>query len=217
MNWKATLAATAMISAMACASAASAGVVLFDNFSQDTLLIGENWAGDGILNSLPFPTTTGLPSTDLVGPGFYGQLCPGGVGNCVDLDGSTSTSPSFTPAGILQSGASFAAGTYTLTFDLAGNERGAPAETTLVTLGDTTIASLTLDSSSPFTVYTYTFTTSGGNLTFTEDSPADNQGNVLASVQLVSVPEPASWALMLAGFAGLGGALRYRRKTLAAA
>jgi hypothetical protein len=32
----------------------------------------------------------------------------------------------------------------------------------------------------------------------------------------VSVPEPATWALMLAGFAGLGAALRGRRKALAA-
>ena len=28
------------------------------------------------------------------------------------------------------------------------------------------------------------------------------------------VPEPATWALMLAGFAGLGAALRGRRKAL---
>jgi len=31
-----------------------------------------------------------------------------------------------------------------------------------------------------------------------------------------AVPEPATWALMLVGFAGLGGALRARRKTVAA-
>ncbi len=31
----------------------------------------------------------------------------------------------------------------------------------------------------------------------------------------LAVPEPATWGLMLAGFAGLGAALRGRRKTLA--
>jgi hypothetical protein len=32
----------------------------------------------------------------------------------------------------------------------------------------------------------------------------------------VGVPEPATWALMLAGFGGLGAAMRARRKTAAA-
>lgn len=34
---------------------------------------------------------------------------------------------------------------------------------------------------------------------------------------LTAVPEPATWAMMIAGFAGVGGALRSRRRTLAAA
>jgi hypothetical protein len=38
----------------------------------------------------------------------------------------------------------------------------------------------------------------------------DNSGTQTLSV---SVPEPATWAMMLAGFAGLGAALRTRRRT----
>lgn len=34
--------------------------------------------------------------------------------------------------------------------------------------------------------------------------------------QLIGIPEPASWALMLCGFFGLGGALRARRRTAVA-
>jgi len=36
------------------------------------------------------------------------------------------------------------------------------------------------------------------------------------SLVISTVPEPAAWALMLVGFAGLGGALRASRKSLAA-
>ena len=45
----------------------------------------------------------------------------------------------------------------------------------------------------------------------------DNGGNVLLkSMTAVSgVPEPATWAMMLVGFGGLGAALRRRRTTLA--
>ena len=46
----------------------------------------------------------------------------------------------------------------------------------------------------------------GGNVSF----------NKLTAVQ-TGVPEPASWALMIMGFGGIGGALRNRRRTLAAA
>jgi hypothetical protein len=45
------------------------------------------------------------------------------------------------------------------------------------------------------------------------DVMGDIDANVApASVGTVSVPEPAMWALMLAGFGGLGAALRMRRK-----
>ncbi len=37
------------------------------------------------------------------------------------------------------------------------------------------------------------------------------------ALTITSVPEPAAWALMLVGFAGLGGALRASRRSLAAA
>jgi hypothetical protein len=44
---------------------------------------------------------------------------------------------------------------------------------------------------------------------------ADNSGSVAADVEAGSVPEPASWALMIAGF-GLAGASLRRRRTAAA-
>jgi hypothetical protein len=42
-------------------------------------------------------------------------------------------------------------------------------------------------------------------------------GNISFAKLTAGVPEPASWALMIAGFGGLGAALRAKRRTLAAA
>ena len=99
--------------------------------------------------------------------------------------------------------------------------RGDVAKTTTITLGDWS-TSLTLDSSAPYTLYTYDVVTTGGQLSFADDD-AGNQaiGNVLDNVSLSSatsatqsvadpVPELSTWGMILLGFAGLAHAA-YRR------
>ena len=49
------------------------------------------------------------------------------------------------------------------------------------------------------------------------DSGATTPGDTLGAFEVVGAPEPATWALMLAGFAGMGAALRSRRARPAAA
>jgi hypothetical protein len=48
----------------------------------------------------------------------------------------------------------------------------------------------------------------------------DNAGGIALDIEpqsvVVPVPEPATWAMMLAGFGGLGAALRWRRTSLSA-
>jgi hypothetical protein len=177
------------------ASAGHAGVVFSDNFNSYALQL--NW-------SPPANWSVPVGSVDLIGETTTGtdfDFYPGN-GGYVDLDGSTGA------AGTLQTLGSFAAGSYTLTFDLGGNARGDVDKTTTITLGDFT-TSITLGSSSPYAPHTFSFTTTGGQLSFA-DLPAGNQnlGNVLDNVTLSAgagaVPEPSTWALMLAGFAGLG-------------
>ena len=196
--------------AVLAAGAASASVVLSDNFDSDAQKL--NWRGDAVFSSLPGPANEEprIASTDLIGTGFF-NFYPG-HGNYVDLDGSTGWGN--TPyAGILQSNASFGAGTYTLSFDLGGNARGAAAQTTQIWLGSTLVASLTLDSSSPWTLYRYSVDTAGGNLVFDELGPSDQQGNILDNVTLATgVPEPLSWTMMLLGAGLVGGALRRSRQ-----
>jgi hypothetical protein len=194
--------------AVLAAQAVQAKTVLSDNFNSDAQTL--NWSGDSTFTSLPGPQTQSpnTASTDLIGTGFF-DFYPGN-GNYVDLDGTTGWG-NLPFAGILQSNASFGAGTYTLSFDLGGNARGAPAQTTDVYLGSTLVASLNLSSSSPWTLYSYTVKTTGGPLVFDELGPSDQQGNILDNVTMNSVPEPASWAMMLLGLGAIGGVMRRSR------
>jgi len=203
MYLKSILGAASLVAAALSASAASGAVLLSDNFDSDTQAL--NWTGDATFSS------TGAPaSTDLIGTGFF-DLYPG-HGNYVDLDGSSGIGN--LPAGQLTSTASFGPGSYTLSFLLGGNARGAPDQTTTISLGDFT-TSITRASGDPLKLYSFSFTTAAaGNLIFTEQGPSDQQGNILDDTILSSVPEPATWALMLAGM-GLVGATLRRRSALA--
>jgi hypothetical protein len=216
VTFKVLMVGGALVAGFVLAQSASAAVVLSDNFNSDPQQLNDS--GDSVFVSLP---GTSNASTDIVSNGAPYFLCAPGQGDCVDLDGSTGNGND--PAGILQSKALVGAGTYTLSFDLQGNERGAAAQTTVVTLGATPIASIKLGSSDPYKLYSYTFTTTAsGYLTFTEHGPvpqgSDQQGNVLDNVVLSSgVPEPAAWALMLVGLGAMGVALRSRRRIASAA
>ncbi|MGH7023602.1 MAG: PEPxxWA-CTERM sorting domain-containing protein [Caulobacteraceae bacterium] len=219
MTWKATLTAAALFSAATFASGASAGVVLSDNFNDGATSITP-WTGDTVFTSPnSYPGYTGSntnASTDYVATGDFGITCFTGSQGCVDLDGSTGTGND--PAGVLESISSFGAGTYTLTFELSGNQRGDTAQTTEVYMGSQLVDTVgPLAADAPFALESVTFTTTAtGNLAFVEVGPSDNQGNLLDDVALsAAVPEPATWAMILIGFSGLGAMLRRRTRDLA--
>jgi hypothetical protein len=194
----------ALIALGASVQSSSAAVVLQDNF--DSSVAQGNWAGDGIFQSIPQPgNVQGLPSVDLVGPGFFGQLAFSG--NSVDLDGSTGNGN--TPSGQLQSVASFGLGDYTLTFVLSGNQRQVAQQTTTISLGGQSFTITPTDDLSHS--YTFTFFGASGQLSFTDSGPSNQQGNLLDDVVLSAVPEPSTWAMMILGFFGVGF-MAYRRK-----
>jgi PEP-CTERM motif len=181
-------------------SSANAGVVLSDNFDSDTATL--NWPGDSVFQSIPQPgNVAGLPSVDLVSAsdGFANLVFHG---NSVDLDGTTGSGNS--PAGELQSITSLSTGSYTVQFEFAGNERGAPPETTVVSIGNQSF-SLTPPNSQGYTLTTLFFTNVSDKLSFTDLGPSDQQGNLIDNVVVTTgVPEPSTWAMMVLGFAGLG-------------
>jgi len=204
--WTSVAAATALLGAVACAQAASAAVVLQDNFDSSTAQ--GNWPGDGVFLSIPQPgDVSGSPSVDLVGPGFFDNLAYSG--NSVDLDGSTGTG--FSPAGEIQSIASLAAGNYSVQFELAGNLRGAPVQTVTVSIGGQS-QTLSVPADQAYTRETLTFSGASGQVSFADSGPSTQQGNLIDNVVVSSVPEPATWAVMLLGFGGMGAAMRRRRK-----
>jgi hypothetical protein len=100
------------------ANSAGAQVLLNDSFN------GLN-SGNSALNFFSFPNFTVLNGTvDLVKSGDYGITCVGGAGLCVDLDGSRSLSGRLGTQTFL-----FGAGdTFTLNFDVSGNQRGGAAD-----------------------------------------------------------------------------------------
>ena len=203
--------------------------VIFDNFTTgDTPQT--NWAGNSVFLSIPQPgNVQGKPSVDLVGPGYFPELAPGGASvtgptpaplvglNAVDLDGSTGNGN--VPSGELLSTASLAAGMYNISFYLAGNSRGVASETTSVFVGAQLIDAITPTNNSPYTLYTFNnVVVTGGQLEFLEGGigippGSDQQGNLLAlvDVNVSSVPEPSTWAMMILGFFGVGF-MAYRRK-----
>jgi hypothetical protein len=121
--------------------------------------------------------------------------------------------------------------TYTLTFWQAGSQEiNAPGPTTqmfTVSLGDQSFNSPIMDvpqqGFAPWQEVTETFTWDGvGNtLQFMSVGSGDPAFTMLADVSLTGTtggtPEASTWAMIVAGFAGMGVLARARRKTIAVA
>lgn len=192
------------ISALA-ATPAAAAVVFSDNFDSYSPASAVPWNGNSVW-------TTGN-SVDLVKSGEFNLTCAGGSGNCVDLSGDR--------AGSISKVFALAAGTYSLSFAYTGNQLDAFGGPFPQTGFNFSVGSLTgsvgplTNNSTAFTTYTGTFTSTGAPVTLTfAQQLGGNQfrGSILDNVSISAVPEPAAWALMIAGFGLVGGATRARRR-----
>ena len=130
-----------------------------------------NWTGDFIFSSIAGPP--GNPSTDLVSNSTYPGLAFSNSTYAVDLDGTTGSLN--VPAGILLSKGLLVAGTYYVSFYLAGNLRTlSENQSVTVYIGSTAIETILPSSwNEPFTLYSSDFSTLGGQLKFVYNGPSN--------------------------------------------
>lgn len=180
-----------------CGVAQADAVIFSDNFNSLTPQLSATSVG-------LFTTIDGT-NVDIVGGSLFGNLCAAPEsGNCIDLDGTGGN-----PQGVLQSVAiTLNPGTYYLSFDLIGSQRGVTTSTTVTfgSLYDNTFMLASSDDTdgivknAPITVASTTTL----NLVFTSNTPGDI-GAVLDNVLITSpIPEPASLFLLGTGLLACG-------------
>ncbi len=186
---------------LAGSSAANATDLFQDDFEADSI-------GYSLTNLSKWTMTDG--SVDVIGVGTPYDFFPGN-GKYIDLDGSTGN------AAVMQTLASFnllAGSTYTLSFDLGGSARWDGDNSVTVSLGAFS-ETFTLASNAPLTSYSRQFSVAS-NMTSSlmfDHAGSDNMGLILDNVALSApVPEPETWAMLLAGLALLG--VNARRKSV---
>lgn len=184
--------------------------------------------------------TTG--TVDLVASGNYGISCVGGAGACVDLNGSTgetsrldvasfnflaNTLYTFSfdlsgnqrggPANNWFVGVQYDAGNTYNFFRLGGAFGNIDVFQGFGTIGSST-GGFTA-SETPFQTYTIGFSLQnpGAASFYIGSNDASNAGPIIDNLSINggAVPEPASWAMLIAGF-GLVGAAARRRRLIAA-
>jgi hypothetical protein len=209
------------------ASSAGAAVVFTDNFDAEIVP-----AGGWIMNDASFANFDVTQGTvDLLATGNPFGLP--GVGNFVDLDGSTRA------GGTLQTISQFsyqAGETVTLDVRVAGNHRSGtdnlfagfafsnPMNVTNIvttgftgteTVGPQLLGTIALGSGAAYQDYTISFEAlaSGTLAALVGTDSHDNKGPLLDGLTLMvlAVPEPSGWSLMILGFGGMGAVLRRRR------
>ncbi|MBN8832679.1 MAG: PEP-CTERM sorting domain-containing protein [Sphingomonadales bacterium] len=218
-------------------ASAQATVVFSNNFD------AENGGASALnYNSFNGLNSTGARYVDLVASGDYGITCAGGSGSCVDLDGtpgpgtlSSASSYAFSAGDLItlsfaisgnQRG--YGADDWTAALNFASTtditEWGVSVNGTTFAGGSGLADAISFSQAAwttdfPFVDFTlFARTGNAGSVSFSfATNSADNVGPLLDNVSLdisSAVPEPATWAMMIGGFALVGAAMRRRVATV---
>ena len=198
---------------------AQADVLLSDNFNTEH-------AGAGSAEYSGFANWSAA-NVDLLGPGYFGNLCEaaGGSSACIDMEDSGN--------GTLTTLALFdlAPGDVTMQFDLAGDQRshsGNGVIASIVSIFGQVLFSetFTLASDADFTTFSRTISLADATqarFRFQSIGPADSMGMLLDNVVLgagpggtgggvvTPVPEPSTYALFADKLLAVGATIRRRR------
>jgi hypothetical protein len=196
-------------------AAASAGAIVFqDNFNSAPGIVDDDTTFGALFSGANFSLTAG--SVDLVGPGFYSELCQGTSTYCLDTPGSGGSRGQVTSSSF-----SLAPGTYLLSFDLFGWDSLGTTEigSVNVQLGALVNQTFNTDGAVPFggptaIVFTVGSSLPAVQLVFTDTGTNDSAtfaGAMLDNIVVQAVPEPASMLLVGGALVGLGF-LRLRKK-----
>ena len=203
---------------MLAAPAAFAGNAVVDGDFNNSISGFTDFSGGSTLPGGPWLVTGA--SVDLIGTYWQSPSGPSPTNGSVDLDGNA-------PGGVQQTIFGLTNGkSYTLTFWLSGNPDGSPTTKSV----DVSIGSVVNDNftytigtnthaNMMYAMESVTFTASASNtLSFASQDVGTPFGPVIGGVSIPTVPEASTWAMMLAGFAGLGFlGLRARRGSALAA
>lgn len=190
----------ALLTACAFSSNANASVIFFDGFESPSQNGSYSYGGiDGA--GAVFDSGTGLQAN---GSAFGYANAPEG----------TQTAHIQSTASFTESVSGLVTGqAYTLSFDFAARPNY-NVDGLLVSLGSQALFNMTPGSTN-FTAETISFTsdiTGTGLFNFAGTVGNNGDTNVAVdAVQVASVPEPSTWAMMILGFVGLGF-MAYRRK-----
>lgn len=205
-NPSSALALKRTVKASLCAFALSA----FTSGAQAAVLFSDNFDSNAIgLNTVPAGWSASNGTVDIIGNGFF-DFYPGN-GAYIDLDGSTNDPGELSRSFSLTGGV-----TYSANFTLGGSTRG-DSNIVDVSFGNAS-QSFTLASSDPLALFTVGFTpaTDGSYALTFANQGGDSLGAILLDVAIITnvIPEPETYALMLAGLGMLAAVGKRRLKSM---
>ena len=200
------LAGAAAAAALLSANAASAAtVVLFSDFENDGT-ISQGFGTWGVYAAADGWTTLAGPGIEIQNNAAGAPQSPDGGTNFVELDSHSNSSMFYTLG---------SSGSFDLSFLYSPRPNVVSTSNVIDVYLDAALLGTITAAGGGTTAWSTASTTfsgtAGQKLIFAAAGGSDSLGGYVDNITLSAVPEPATWAMMIAGFGLAGSALRRRR------